>query len=828
MPSSLAPPPTDLASSTAPAPIQSRPLGLFYYDPTLDKVARIGLVQSGQAVIYPPNMVVYLDVIPGLADLMVVWTKGGCEDSLVIKRALPSPQSLGLTSSARLQFWSVFQCPEPKEQRPVLLRSGLTDHIIIFDSCWLPVGCVFTFGGAPLPPAGKAAEIHLTDPSDPKSVCLAKSLVTISGQKILIAEVNYADVIPTLQTLPQASFYPKNDRPVEFANRGALLTAPQTKKSSARSIQLASTPYRASGLVLDPPIMLSGGADHFTFSGSTTYYIQSSYLVGPGMATFMNSACIKFDPGAHLLVYGAVSFPSYGQPVIFTSKDDNSYGLQIGTSTAQPGYTASQELWMYYQANYTLVQNALFRWAQRGIQYDQNPNVHNTPLLGSCAFQNCNIGVYQNMPGDTLALSADTYCNVLTTVYSYAGGISSYMTPDCGVVSVAVGGPNGTIYLLVNPSRESGTAMGFRLWSSIDKGQTFTLVNSDVPNQNSGIKSDKPMIVAAGSDLYAAGTFGDSTLWASHSADGGGHWDYTSLDVSYPSNGADITLLNGTVYVFWLQGSGSGPSSYNNKIRYAWLSGGQWSNSHDFGITLVSTYVFGSGRLLRSSNADANDFVDSNGFPRIAVANGRIYVVYADPPSAGSTDRGDIWLAEATVNIDHSLSLTTKRKVNSDGTTRDQWNPSIAASGTKIFIGYYSRQNDPNNSLIMSYGAKADMGPGLANATFDCFPISPTAFPPLFAGTSQPALGGWAYDPVWPQTGVCLDTSARYAGVGTPDTCSNIGTDDTYVNFCADDYTWAAADSSFFYFAWCDRSAVFGSPPNTRPDANVKFAKIKQ
>jgi hypothetical protein len=132
---SLVPPSTD---ATSVARLQSRPLGLFYYDPTVDKVARIGLVQSGQAVIHPPNTLVYQDVIPGLADLMVVWTKGGCEESLVIKRSPPPPQSFGLTSAARLQYWSAFQCPEPKEQRPVLLRSGLTDHIIIFDSCWLP------------------------------------------------------------------------------------------------------------------------------------------------------------------------------------------------------------------------------------------------------------------------------------------------------------------------------------------------------------------------------------------------------------------------------------------------------------------------------------------------------------------------------------------------------------------------------------------------------------------------------------------------------------------------------------------------------------------
>jgi len=47
-------------------------------------------------------------------------------------------------------------------------------------------------------------------------------------------------------------------------------------------------------------------------------------------------------------------------------------------------------------------------------------------------------------------------------------------------------------------------------------------------------------------------------------------------------------------------------------------------------------------------------------------------------------------------------------------------------------------------------------------------------------------------------------------------------------HFCADDYTWAASDNSYFYFAWCDRSRTHGTPPHIRPDADVKFAKTKQ
>lgn len=51
-------------------------------------------------------------------------------------------------------------------------------------------------------------------------------------------------------------------------------------------------------------------------------------------------------------------------------------------------------------------------------------------------------------------------------------------------------------------------------------------------------------------------------------------------------------------------------------------------------------------------------------------------------------------------------------------------------------------------------------------------------------------------------------------------------------HFFCDDNTWADADSNYFYFAWCDRSRTwsntFNGQPYTRPDADVRFAKIKQ
>jgi hypothetical protein len=934
-------------------------LGLFYFDSASGKVAKIASVQSCQGVLYPPNVLVFSNVLSDLkADLMLVWATNGYEQNLVLKQCPPRPEAFALSSATtRLQFWSVMDaCPVPQEQRPVLLSSGLVDHILIFSDCWFPLGSAFLFGSWPMPAQGQPAPIRVVSPSAPGNFPVAKSLVSIAGQTVLIEEINYTDLVPTLSALPQAALTPSHTNSVELAERGQWLPRWSPSKQEAKPISVASTPYATEGVVLDYTT-LTGNTNGYTFATGNTYYIPNSYNTGSGTVTFQSGACIKFGhngANTYLLTYGPVSFSYSGPPVVFTSKDDNNYGDRLPNSTSQPGYSAAQELWLYYDTIQTTVQNALFRWAQRAVQYDEN-SVQNYPSVSYCAFQDCQTGIYANLGwNDTLILSGDTYCNVLTPVYTNAGSVSGSMTHDCGVVSVAtvndtnrdlsgldtnknsqsecsfvipdsstvvaafwnthlsqfgtgayagpspgifssmpsprsvgwatssssgaafeidhgpippysasppmspvatngdsgdpvmdyapgIGGANGTIYLLVNPSRNPGTWNGFRLWSSTDKGTNFNPVNMDVPG---GVTScDKPMIKVSGTNIYVAGTYGGGAgIWAAHSGNGGNNWDtYGVLDTSSPSSGADIAIAtDGTVYVVWLEGSGPSGGPYVNKLRYTWLPphSTSWSASYDFGITLGSRAGGADVQLLRSKTANTNDYTTSFCLPRIAIANNRVYVVYSDlPPNWASTgDRGDIFLAEAAITPGQPLPQPLVRQVNNDGTTTDQWDPSVAVSpsGAELFIGYYSRQNDPNtNSLIMAYGAKANIAGGLGTATFDCIPVSVTSFPPLFAGTTAPQQGGWAYDPVFPQACVCLNSYAKYDGfdlncAGSGCSGGDLETAIPNNHFSADDYTWVSADGNNFYFAWRDCSRTFGTAPNIRPDADVKFAKIKQ
>lgn len=424
----------------------------------------------------------------------------------------------------------------------------------------------------------------------------------------------------------------------------------------------------------------------------------------------------------------------------------------------------------------------------------------------------------------------------------------------------------GHIYLAAIPSRESATHKGLRLWKSTNDGQSFSLINSNIL-YGAVTNADKPMIVVNNytntnsGHIYAAFTGltnGVNGIQVTSSTNGGVSWgSHTAFGHGH---GASVAVRpDGTVYVFYLVNERpNSTTEYTVTIRYRWLRSGEseWKSEQTIPVHpnspnsnyIYSTEANGSGNLKRNGSADEDDYFDSNAFPRTAVnpKNGHVYLVFSDLPSTDTnnpplTDRGDIYVLEGTPNPDDSLTWGTNVQINDGNTNTDQWIPDVTINpdGTKLFIGYYSRQEDPtNNAWIKAYGAVADISfNGLANAWFDFIPIS-EEFKPLFAGTTNttPATATWKYDHVWIQEGVCLNNFGVVArdddGVAITDDyeCYDAGgvfTLSFYQHFMADDYIWTAADDTYFYYAWCDRSDSFGAGVQSRPDANVRFAKIK-
>ena len=90
--------------------------------------------------------------------------------------------------------------------------------------------------------------------------------------------------------------------------------------------------------------------------------------------------------------------------------------------------------------------------------------------------------------------------------------------------------------------------------------------------------------------------------------------------------------------------------------------------------------------------------------------------------------------------------------------TNDQWMPVLAVQpdGTQLFMGWYDRRSDTNNSLIDLYGRWASIGTNGLVSFGDEFRISTVSFHPVFAGTLAENTGQGNYDPVYPPEGVNL------------------------------------------------------------------------
>ena len=95
----------------------------------------------------------------------------------------------------------------------------------------------------------------------------------------------------------------------------------------------------------------------------------------------------------------------------------------------------------------------------------------------------------------------------------------------------------------------------------------------------------------------------------------------------------------------------------------------------------------------------------------------------------------------------------------SDSTTNDQWMPVLAVKpdGTRLFMAWYDRKNDTNNSLIEVYGRFGTIATNGSVSFGSEFVISTTNFPPVFAGTLTSNTNQGHYDPVYPPQGVNLN-----------------------------------------------------------------------
>jgi len=244
-----------------------------------------------------------------------------------------------------------------------------------------------------------------------------------------------------------------------------------------------------------------------------------------------------------------------------------------------------------------------------------------------------------------------------------------------------------------------------QMWRSDDNGITWMSAVNATPG---GSSEDKQWQAV---DNFAGSGNGNVYLMSRRFGGSPGIYLFRSTDNgnTFEPNGG-VNIYSG--------GQGAFPVVGNDHSVYAFYYNGSSSiqvrKSTDFGVTFGSAVTVVSG-LTGGSNGDLDldglrqgtssyEYFRSNSFPHVAInsSSGDIYVTFNDNP-AGS-DKADVYMVMST---NGGTTWSPRTLINDDGTTTDQWQPTIAVTpdGANIGIFYYSRQEDTaNNNLFKFYG----------------------------------------------------------------------------------------------------------------------------
>jgi hypothetical protein len=292
--------------------IVSRPVGIAFYDPVSGQRVLLAKVKDCQPELLSSNQIVYANAFEGngiQAAVIYNYDVGRfSQDVKFLKSLAVTPADFGLGNRTRLEILTAIeQSPVPTTTSHVLEREtnltlratmaqpDLVDQMLDFGGMHMPLGHAY-----PQKPPGAR-------PGPPQGVPVAKQLVTIGSQTVLVEAIPWAQVTNKLAKLPQQSA--KADRrnsatalklelateqanpktAVSFENRLAQITGSRPVLLASAEFNSEPSALNPSGFAMDYTLVQSGGP--YTFQAGQTYLVNSQvYLSG---ATLYAGACIK-------------------------------------------------------------------------------------------------------------------------------------------------------------------------------------------------------------------------------------------------------------------------------------------------------------------------------------------------------------------------------------------------------------------------------------------------------------------------------------------------------------------------------------------------------
>jgi len=241
---------------------------------------------------------------------------------------------------------------------------------------------------------------------------------------------------------------------------------------------------------------------------------------------------------------------------------------------------------------------------------------------------------------------------------------------------------------------------GLGAWKSTDGGVTWAtgacVHNGSSDDRESGWSDNNPSSPFFGRMYVSWNNFavGSGALQVTFSTDNGNTW--TLRTVSNTATFIRNTQItgdmsgNGTIYIAGMDESGGGfPHNNVNHIYRSTDGGNTWTHTYT-GPSFAGPGVGASGYFAcMFTGSPSGVFWRHEGWGEPAAFNNVVHLVYAQ--HGAGADAGDVYYIRST---DSGVTFGAPFKLNSDATTRPQWQPniSVSPSGTLLATWYDGRE----------------------------------------------------------------------------------------------------------------------------------------